>query len=159
MRSLLMHVEVRMPTVTTEAVREYLERLLGKPVRILSLGGHDKQELAGDLKAFGYGTPVFIEYESGGTSIARLSSRPCPPRPSGMTISPTAPRPSSGNIPPSTICRAMCVLSTAARFPSSGAIVSTGDAEEFFLLTEFVPGQGYFKDLDRIRRKRHRHRQ
>jgi len=55
-----------MPTVTTEAVREYLERLLRKPVRILSMGGQNKQELAGDLKAFGYGTPLFIEYEAGG---------------------------------------------------------------------------------------------
>jgi hypothetical protein len=36
-------------------------------------------------------------------------------------------------------------------FLDSGTIISTGKAKEFFLLTEFVKGQGYFKDLDRIR--------
>jgi len=36
-------------------------------------------------------------------------------------------------------------------FLDSGAILSTGKTREFFLLTEFIQGQGYFKDLDRIR--------
>ena len=36
-------------------------------------------------------------------------------------------------------------------FLESGVIISTGNAEEFFLLTEFVAGKGYFKDLDHIR--------
>jgi aminoglycoside phosphotransferase (APT) family kinase protein len=30
-------------------------------------------------------------------------------------------------------------------------MISTGQAEEFFLLTEFIEGQGYYRDLDRIR--------
>lgn len=139
-----------MPAITTEAVREYLERILRKPVRILSMGGHDRQELAGDLKAFGYGTPVFIEYESGGErNLAVLET---------MSPSPFGHDHFSD--------RAQAVLWEHSAFNSlprhvrsldsgavlrSGAIISTGDAEEFFLLTEFVPGQGYFKDLDRIR--------
>jgi hypothetical protein len=36
-------------------------------------------------------------------------------------------------------------------FLNSGTAISTGEAREFFLLTEFAPGSGYFKDLDRIR--------
>ncbi|HXY53763.1 MAG TPA: phosphotransferase, partial [Nitrospirota bacterium] len=36
-------------------------------------------------------------------------------------------------------------------FLDSNTIISTGKAKEFFLLTEFVTGQGYFKDLDRIK--------
>jgi len=55
-----------MPAITIAAVQEYLQRLLGAPVRVLSLSEHGKQELAGDLKAFGYGTPLFLEYEAGG---------------------------------------------------------------------------------------------
>ncbi len=30
-------------------------------------------------------------------------------------------------------------------------MISTGKAQEFFLLTEFADGSGYFKDLERIR--------
>jgi hypothetical protein len=36
-------------------------------------------------------------------------------------------------------------------FLRSGSMISTGQAEEFFLLTEFINGQGYYRDLDRIR--------
>jgi hypothetical protein len=36
-------------------------------------------------------------------------------------------------------------------FLDSGRLISTGKAREFFLLTEFSPGVGYFKDLERIR--------
>jgi hypothetical protein len=36
-------------------------------------------------------------------------------------------------------------------FLDSGAMLSTGKAREFFLLTEFVNGTGYFKDLERLR--------
>jgi hypothetical protein len=139
-----------MPTVTTAAVREYLERLLGKPVRIVSLGGHDKRELAGDLKAFGYGTPIFIEYESGGERKQAVLETMSPSTFGHDHFSDRAQailweRSAFNNLP-----RHVRSLDSGA-FLNSGAIVSTGDAEEFFLLTEFVPGQGYFKDLDRIR--------
>ena len=45
----------------------------------------------------------------------------------------------------------MCGPSTAAHFSIPAGIISTGRAREFFLLTEFVDGTGYFKDLERIR--------
>jgi len=139
-----------MPIITAERVREYLERLVGKPVCILSMGGHDKQELAGDLKAFGYGTPVFIEYESDGERK--------------QAVLETLSRSTFGHDHFSD--RAQSILwehscfndlphhvrsLDSGAFLRSGSIISTGCAEEFFLLTEFVPGQGYFRDIDRIR--------
>jgi hypothetical protein len=45
-----------MPTVATDKLREYLQKLLGKPVRIMSVTEQGKQELGGELKAFGCGT-------------------------------------------------------------------------------------------------------
>jgi len=139
-----------MSTVTTESVRGYLERLLGKPVRILSMGGHDKQELAGELKAFGYGTPVFIEYESGGERNQAVLETMSPSSYGHDHFSDRAQavlweHSAFNNLP-----RHVRSLDSGV-FLNSGAIISTGDAEEFFLLTEFVRGQGYFKDLDRIR--------
>jgi hypothetical protein len=139
-----------MQTVTAAAVREYLERLLGKPVRIVSLSGHDKHELAGDLKAFGYGTPIFIKYESGGELKQAVLETMSPSSFGHDHFSDRAQailweRTAFNNLP-----HHVRSLDSGA-FLNSGAIISTGDAEEFFLLTEFVSGQGYFKDLDRIR--------
>lgn len=139
-----------MPTVAREAVREYLERLLRKPVRILSMGEHDQQELAGDLKAFGYGTPVFIEFESGGERNQVVLETMSPSSFGHDHFSDRAGAVLWEHSAFNSLPRHVRSLDSGA-FLGSGAIVSTGDAEEFFLLTEFAQGQGYFKDLDRIR--------
>ena len=139
-----------MPTVTTEAVREYFERLLRKPVRILSMGGHDKQELTGDLKAFGYGTPLFIEYESGGERNQAVLETMSPSPFGHDHFSDRAGSVLWEHSAFNSLPRHVRSLDSGA-FLSSGTIISTGDAEEFFLLTEYVQGKGYFKDLDRMR--------
>jgi hypothetical protein len=36
-------------------------------------------------------------------------------------------------------------------FRSDGTLISAGDVEEFFLLTEYAEGQGYFRDLEQLR--------
>jgi hypothetical protein len=38
-----------------------------------------------------------------------------------------------------------------AGFDSAGDLTSLGKIEEFCLLTEYVTGEGYFRDLERIR--------
>jgi hypothetical protein len=129
-----------MPTVSTEAVREYLERLLRKPVHILSMGGHDKQELAGDLKAFGYGTPLFIEYESGGKRNQAVLETMSPSPFGHDHFSDRAAAVLWEHSAFNRLPRHVRSLDSGV-FLSSGAIVSTGDAEEFFLLTEFVQGK------------------
>ena len=139
-----------MPTVTIEAARSYLERLLGKPVRILSMGGHDKQELAGDLKAFGYGTPIFIDYESGGERRQAVLETMSPSSFGHDHFSDRAQAILWEHSAFNDLPRHVRSLDSGA-FLRNGAIVSTGNAEEFFVLTEFVPGTGYFKDLDSIR--------
>ena len=139
-----------MPTVSTEVVSRYFERLLGKPVRILSMEGHDKQELAGDLKAFGYGTPIFIEYESDGKRKNAVLETMLPSPFGHDHFSDRAESVLWEHSAFNSLPRHVHSLDSGA-FLRSGEMVSTGDAEEFFLLTEFVPGQGYFKDLDRIR--------
>ena len=36
-------------------------------------------------------------------------------------------------------------------FRSDGTMISLGDVEEFFLLTEYAEGEGYFRDLEQLR--------
>ena len=105
-----------MPTITLQAVEEYLRTLYAKPVRVLSMSSRGKQEEGDTLKGFGYGTPLFLEYDVAGER-KKPCSKPCPPLPTATTTSPTGPRPSSGNTPRSTISRATCAPSTAG--PSS----------------------------------------
>jgi hypothetical protein len=140
-----------MPTILFEAVQDYLQRLLGMPVRLLSLSEHGKQELAGELKAFGYGTPLFLEYEAGGARKQAVLETMSPSAFGHDHFSDRAQailwEHSAFNVLP----RHVRSLDSGV-FLRSGGIVSTGGAEEFFLLTEFVEGQGYFRDLDRMTR-------
>ena len=140
-----------MPTITFDAVQDYLQRLLGRPVRLLSLTEHGKQELAGDLKAFGYGTPLFLEYDIDGTQRQAVLETMSPSSFGHDHFSDRAQailweHSAFNNLP-----RHVRSLDSGA-FLRSGEIVSTGSADEFFLLTEFVNGQGYFRDLDRMTR-------
>lgn len=36
-------------------------------------------------------------------------------------------------------------------FSSDGSLVSVGNVDEFFILNEFVPGEGYYRDLEPLR--------
>ncbi len=140
-----------MPPLSFDAVAEYLSCLVGSPVRVLSIAEQGKKELGGDLKSFGYGTPVFLEFETGGNIRKAVLE----------TMSPS----SFGHEHFSD--RAQAVLwehgafndlphhvhsLDSGAFLRSGGLISTGQAEEFFLLTEFVEGDGYFRDLERLGR-------
>jgi hypothetical protein len=138
-----------MPAISIEAVQHYLQQLLGVPVKVLSLAEHGKQELAGELKAFGYGTPVFVDYEAGGSRMQSVLETMTPSSFGHEHFSDRAQailwdHSAFNNLP-----RHVRSLDCGA-FLRTGTMISTGAADEFFLLTEFVEGQGYFRDLDRI---------
>ena len=115
-----------------------------------------KQETSEDLKAFGYGSPLFLDYEVGGERKKAVLETMAPSSFGHDHFSDRAQailweHSAFNNLP-----RHVRSLDSGA-FLESGAIISTGRAREFFLLTEFVQGKGYFKDLDRIKDVRHGH--
>ncbi len=139
-----------MASIGLQALTDYLSSLYERPVRIISVTGHGAQEEGDDLKGFGYGSPLFLEYEvAGGEKKSVLETMA--PSPYGHDhFSDRAQavlweHASFNNLP-----RHVRSLDSGA-FLESGAMVSTGKAREFFLLTEFVTGSGYFKDLERLR--------
>jgi hypothetical protein len=139
-----------MPTITVQAVTDYLSSLFAGPVRILSMVEHGRQEDSGDIKAFGYGSPVFIEFEVKGERKKAVLETMAP---SGYGHDHFSDRAQSilwENSTFNSLPQHVRSLDSGA-FLESGDIISTGKAREFFLLTEFVTGDGYFKDLDRIR--------
>jgi len=139
-----------MPSLSVQSLEEYLSALYGRPVIVRSVTGRGAQEEGDDLKGFGYGSPLFIEYD--------VEDMPKKAVLETMAESPYGHDHFSD--------RAQSILWEHASFNSlprhvraldcgafldSGRLISTGRAAEFFLLTEFVTGAGYFKDLERIR--------
>jgi hypothetical protein len=143
--------EAHMPQISIQAVTTYLESFYAKPVRVLSMTTEPARTDPANLKSFGYGSPLFLEYDvSGERKKAVLETM----EPSTYGHDHFADRAQSilwehsafNNLP-----LHVCSLDSGA-FLDSGEIISTGRAREFFLLTEFVPGDGYFKDLEHVSR-------
>jgi hypothetical protein len=139
-----------MPELRREAVERYLQNLLKQPVKVLSLGRLGQEERTGDLKAYGYGEPVRVTYEAEGEthSVVLETVSPGPfghehrsDRAQGLLWCYD-----TFNALP----RHARALDVGAFLPE-GELLSLGKAGEFFLLTEFVQGSGYYQDLDRIR--------
>jgi phosphotransferase family enzyme len=136
--------------IKLEHILPYLESLEGEHVEILDLTplGGQSEEL---IKFCGYGTPIRVEYRTGirGTrSVVLHTMRPGPFGHEHMSD------------------RAQILLwqnETFKRLPrhvtsldvggaqTDGSLMSLGKVEEFFLLTEYAQGKGYFLDLERIR--------
>ena len=139
-----------MPRITLQAVAAYLESLYAKPARVLSMTTEGKQEAGDDLKAFGYGLPLFLEYEVAGARKKAVLETMAPSSFGHDHFSDRAQAILWAHSAFNNLPRHVRSLDSGAVL-ESGTIISTGKASEFFLLTEFVSGQGYFKDLDRIR--------
>ncbi len=140
-----------MPRIAIQTVEKYLTSYYTKTVRVLSMTAEGGQITPGDFKAFGYGSPLFLEYEvSGERKKAVLETM----EPSSYGHDHFSDRAQSilwEHSAFNSLPRHVRSLDCGA-FLSSGEIISTGLANEFFLLTEFVEGEGYFKDLERIGR-------
>lgn len=133
-----------------EALTEYLSQLHGQPVRVISMTGEGEQRASEDLKAFGYGAPLFLEYDAAGQHRKAVLETMAPSSFGHDHFSDRAQailweHAAFNNLP-----RHKRSFDSGA-FLDSSEIISTGKAREFFLLSEYVDGQGYFKDLERIR--------
>ncbi len=102
------------------------------------------------LKTFGYGQPVLVEYRRGGAAHkAVLRTRK--PDPFGHEY--RADRAAGMLLDYDTFNELPChvrALDVGALTPA-GQLVSLAHATEFYLLTEYVPGQLYAEDLQRLR--------
>jgi len=135
------------------ALRDYLSSLEKRNVEILRVGGLQKPKktrLVGKLKGFGYGAPYLIEYKSGAKTKSGVLETM---RPGGF----------GHDFPWDRAQSLLFAHSTYNRLPKhvhsidvgiltkKSELRSVGDFSEFFILTEKVEGQGYYRDLERIR--------
>jgi hypothetical protein len=130
-------------------IERYLKSVVGSSVRIV------KQSILAkpgrkELKGYGYGTPVLLEYEVEG-KLQRGVLHTVRPGPFGHELmSDRAQSLLWDHTAFNTLPRHVRSLDVGA-FRSDKTAVSLGDAEEFFTLTEYGPGAPYAADLERIR--------
>jgi aminoglycoside phosphotransferase (APT) family kinase protein len=134
-----------------EVLGRYLHDRLGRPVEILAVrrlgGGPDDGD---DPKGFGYGVPLEVRCRVGGEPRAYVVSRSRPVQGFGH------------DYPADRAWQALYAHAAYNSFPrharsadvgfvrASGEMVSAGDAAEFFQLVEWVEGELYWHDLDRM---------
>ncbi len=138
-----------MPDLDRESLAAYLARVLGTPTRIVAVSPLGETVRTGAVKGYGYGVPLLIEYEAdGGRRRAVLETTS--PGPFGHEhMADRAQMLLWDHRAYNALPRHARSLDVGA-FGASGRLVSLGDAEEFFLLVEHVPGRAYIQDLARL---------
>ena len=139
-----------MQDLTSANIERYLQSLLAKPVKVLALTvlGQSKQDKA--VKACGYGTPVLVDYQIDGGQPMRAVLHTMSPGPFGHEqMSDRAQvllwEHEAFNRLPGHV-RSLDV----GGFAQDGGLISLGQVDELFLLTEYAEGEGYFLDLARL---------
>lgn len=135
---------------TLETVQEYLRSVLRVDVRVLALHRLGEPE---EGKGFGYGVPLRVEYELPGGSRENAVLHTMGPGSFGHELMPDRARillwshAAFNRLP-----RHVKSLDVGG-FRTGAGIESLSDISEFCLLTEYVDGQPYALDLERIRRE------
>lgn len=137
-------------TIEPRTLAAYLDSVLGQPVRVLALrrlGGGDEPA---DPKGFGYGVPLEVECLVAGRTRRFVLSRTRPVQGFGHDYpADRAWQALYGHVAYNDFPRH--VRSADVGFVrASGAMVSAGDAVEFFQLVDKAEGALYWLDLDRL---------
>ncbi len=138
-----------MPELSKERLERYLTTLFHAPVTITALTSLRESKASGAAKEYGYGHPVKVEFIVGAERRAAV-------------LETTSPGP-FGHEHMADRARMMLwdhgaynALPRHARsldvgvFERDGNLLSVGNAEEFFLLVEYVEGSGYIRDIARL---------
>lgn len=137
--------------ISKHALERYLEEQWGPDATVRSFGRIGDVQSRHVLKGFGYGSPIVIEARVGGCARRMVleTMRPGPHGHEHMADRAHAmlwDYATYNHLP-----RHVRALDVGA-FTPRGRLRSVADAREFFLLSEFVEGEEYQRDLARIAR-------
>jgi len=139
-----------MVPLDTEAVRNYLQARLGGDVRVCRLSMLGQAEGAGDVKGYGYGVPVKIDYEASGDRRSAGLETVTPGRFGHEHMADRAQILLWSHRAFNRLPRHVRSLDVGG-FARDGTLRSVGDLDEFFILDEYADGEGYNHDLERLR--------
>lgn len=137
------------PDLKREEVERYLHSVIGTPVAVLTmvtLGGHKNK----DVKGYGYGVPLKVDFKIDGQCRTAVLHTITPGPFGHEQMADRAhellwEHQAFNHLPRHVRSLDVC------GFQPGGQLISVGAVEEFCLLTEYVEGQGYSQDLQRIR--------
>jgi len=137
--------------ISQQALERYLREKWGGDVTVRSFGALGEVQSRRVLKGFGYGSPIMIEARIG-SHTQHMVLETMHPGPHGHEHMADRAHAmlwdyASYNHLPRHV-RALDV----GTFTAGGRLRSVGDAREFFVLTEFIKGEEYQRDLARIAR-------
>ncbi len=140
-----------MAQLKLDAVQSYLRGLFGPAVKLLSVGGIPPTGAKDELKGFGYGEPVLVEYELNG-SVERAvlgSARPD----GGFGHDFLADKAHGVVLAHETFNKLPRHIKSldAGVITGDGRLMSIGEADNFFIFDKFVGGTEYFRDLEKIK--------
>jgi Phosphotransferase enzyme family len=140
-----------MAELTFETIQRYLASLKREPVRVLRLVALGQEQGEKTIKFWGYGSPIRVEYQVPGQAPESLVLHTMRPGPFGHEhMADRAQVLLWSNQAFRSLPRHVRSLDVGGIGPG-GTLLSIGDVEEFFLLTEYAEGEGYFRDLEQLR--------
>src|SRR5262245_14633369 len=137
-----------MPELHRAEIEQYLKSVMGSDTRILNLKVLGKHE-GKDIKGYGYGAPLQIDYEHEGKQL-RAVLHTISPGPFGHEHMADRAQSLLSDYKAFNLLPRHVRSIDAGAFRHNGRAVSLGDAEEFFVLTEYAEGRCYVEDVTRI---------
>ena len=131
-------------------IREYLEMRFGGSAQILGVSALGQSSGTGDIKGYGYGVPVKVDYEISGQRRSAVLETVTPGPFGHEHMADRAQILLWSHAAFNQLPRHARSLDVGG-FRKDGALLSLGDVEEFFILNEYVAGEGYNRDLERLR--------
>jgi hypothetical protein len=140
-----------MPELRTEQLAHYLSSLLRAQVTVLDVEALGRSPERKSLKEYGYGTPLRVDFEVADHQRESAVLHTISPGPFGHEH--MADRAHILLWEHQAFNHLPCHVHSldVAAFQSDGSIVSLSKVQEACLLTEYVEGQDYSLDLERIR--------
>ena len=140
-----------MPKLDQDKVKRYLSSVFKAPVEVLSLTTLGAEPKDTDVKGYGYGVPVKVDFRLDGGECRTAVLHTMSPGPFGHEhMADRAGELLWEHQAFNRLPRHVHSLDVCG-FQPDGELLSVGSVEEFCLLTDYVEGRSYSKDLERIR--------
>lgn len=140
-----------MPELKQQKIQRYLESLFGAPIKVCSLSTLGGERKNGDVKGYGYGVPVKVDFRTASGERRTTVLHTMSPGPFGHEHMADRAQEllwehhSFNRLPRHVQSLDVC------GFQPEGQLVSVSSIVEFGLLTEYLEGESYALDLERIR--------
>ncbi len=140
-----------MPALYRRHLEDYLKRTFGPRTELMGYGLIGQESSHGSLKGYGYGAPVRVTFRVNGR-LRKAVIETMSPGPFGHEHMADRAQgilwdyDSYARLP-----KHVAALDVGA-FTAKGTMLSVAPAREFFVLNEWVDGEGYNRDFDRLMR-------